>query len=265
MMDGTSVLLALAVVCAYLAIGCGQGTGTLPDDFSDDQPLIFPDPGSHDPGNPPSDAGDPGKPPDFCFDEAACPCIPNCLEAKCGDDGCGGSCGTCDGGKVCNEDLCRFMPMMDLGDGTLLDPGTSFLWQKIWVGEWEQSAALAYCQKNQAGLPGSGWHIPTLDELRTLIRGCSDTETEGTCAVGGDCLSEEECWHGKCAGCTFDLGPSKGCYWDDLLAGQCISYWTSSTDASLDAHAWYVDFAKAGVLTGHKANPRGLRCVRKGP
>jgi hypothetical protein len=31
-----------------------------------------------------------------------CMCIPDCTGATCGDDGCGGSCGTCDDGNVCN-------------------------------------------------------------------------------------------------------------------------------------------------------------------
>ena len=28
-------------------------------------------------------------------------CTPNCDGKKCGDDGCGGSCGKCDDGQVC--------------------------------------------------------------------------------------------------------------------------------------------------------------------
>jgi hypothetical protein len=34
--------------------------------------------------------------------DVSCACIPNCAGANCGDDGCGGSCGTCDDGNVCN-------------------------------------------------------------------------------------------------------------------------------------------------------------------
>jgi hypothetical protein len=33
-------------------------------------------------------------------------CIPSCLNKQCGDDGCGGSCGTCDSGNVCNTNQC---------------------------------------------------------------------------------------------------------------------------------------------------------------
>jgi hypothetical protein len=39
--------------------------------------------------------------------DVTCECIPNCTGATCGDDGCGGSCGTCGDGDVCNgEETC---------------------------------------------------------------------------------------------------------------------------------------------------------------
>jgi hypothetical protein len=30
------------------------------------------------------------------------PCVPNCAGQNCGEDGCGGSCGTCTQGQQCN-------------------------------------------------------------------------------------------------------------------------------------------------------------------
>ena len=33
-------------------------------------------------------------------------CTPNCNDRTCGADGCGGSCGTCSGGKLCQGGLC---------------------------------------------------------------------------------------------------------------------------------------------------------------
>lgn len=35
-----------------------------------------------------------------------CACIPNCAGRECGDDGCGGSCGSCDDGNGCTNDSC---------------------------------------------------------------------------------------------------------------------------------------------------------------
>jgi len=39
----------------------------------------------------------------FC----AAGCTPACTDKQCGDDGCGGTCGTCDAGKVCNAGKCE--------------------------------------------------------------------------------------------------------------------------------------------------------------
>jgi hypothetical protein len=41
----------------------------------------------------------------FC-DTVPCECVPDCTGAECGDDGCGGSCGTCDDSDACTDDAC---------------------------------------------------------------------------------------------------------------------------------------------------------------
>ena len=43
-----------------------------------------------------------------CTSGACAPdCTPSCGDAVCGDDGCGGSCGTCDGSETCESGECR--------------------------------------------------------------------------------------------------------------------------------------------------------------
>ena len=47
---------------------------------------------------------------DCCKDyQAVCggSCTPNCADKQCGDNGCGGSCGSCTGGKVCSNFVCK--------------------------------------------------------------------------------------------------------------------------------------------------------------
>ncbi len=42
--------------------------------------------------------------PESCQPDLTCACLPDCTGRECGDDGCGGSCGTCTGaGEVCEE------------------------------------------------------------------------------------------------------------------------------------------------------------------
>lgn len=53
-----------------------------------------------------ADAAD-GVCPEGCPDDPDCGCEPSCAGRECGDDGCGGACGTCDGGLTCsNEGTC---------------------------------------------------------------------------------------------------------------------------------------------------------------
>lgn len=47
-----------------------------------------------------------------------CSCTPQCDGRTCGDDGCGGSCGTCEGSEQCIEGACR-------GDCVICTPGES--------------------------------------------------------------------------------------------------------------------------------------------
>lgn len=45
-----------------------------------------------------------------------CFCMPDCALFDCGDDGCGGTCGTCEPGFECNEGTCTLV-VTDCGDG----------------------------------------------------------------------------------------------------------------------------------------------------
>jgi len=44
------------------------------------------------------------------------PCAPQCTNRECGDDGCGGQCGTCEGAAWCNQGLCTTAPPDTLCD-----------------------------------------------------------------------------------------------------------------------------------------------------
>lgn len=53
------------------------------------------------------DCGTDGKPDPSGEFPMKCECIPSCLGKECGDDGCGGSCGQCTGGKSCVNGKCQ--------------------------------------------------------------------------------------------------------------------------------------------------------------
>lgn len=43
---------------------------------------------------------------DVCSDDGMCACAPDCVGRACGDDGCGGQCGSCPDGLTCDGDQC---------------------------------------------------------------------------------------------------------------------------------------------------------------
>lgn len=57
----------------------------------------------------------------------------------------------------------------DNADGTILDNSTGLTWQKGTTTTYTWANALAYCNNNTAGLPGSGWRLPQIKELFSLI------------------------------------------------------------------------------------------------
>ena len=103
-------------------------------------------------------------------------------------------------------------------NGTWTDPGTKLMWQVQaqnnngqWV-TWQR--AKDYCANLELG-GYTDWRLPTISELRSLIRDCDKTVTGGTCGVTDECL-EERCLKSdmvSCLGCKQIKGPANGCYW----------------------------------------------------
>jgi len=142
------------------------------------------------------------------------------------------------------------------------DPDTGFTWQEPPAQlSMDWSEAKQYC--DGLAVDGGGWHLPTVEELRTLIVGCPATETGGSCNVGGgDCL-EQSCRADSCVGCTFYAGPADGgCYWPDELQGNCYSYWTSSAVEDKDSAAWHIGFFGAYISPGFISDGTHVRCAK---
>ncbi len=58
----------------------------------------------------------------------------------------------------------------DNGNGTITDNATSLVWQKQDDGTTKtQPNALAYCNANTAALPGTGWRLPNIIELESIV------------------------------------------------------------------------------------------------
>lgn len=106
------------------------------------------------------------------------------------------------------------------------------------------------------------WVLPSIDDLRSLIRGCAETETGGGCPVGGGSAMDD--WTEACEGCVPDDGPGPdGCYWPDEIDGNCDSwYWSASQLPDNATFVWNAHFADAAIAFVHKENNALVRCVR---
>lgn len=121
-------------------------------------------------------------------------------------------------------------PASDLGT-TWTDATTKLVWQRDAADRdmvWKDAGE--YCETNTAGLPGSGWRLPTIDELKAL-------------------LTKEN---------------FRGCGGPPGLTGECGIYW-SATEAGSKSESHYVDFARGIADFDDKGFAYRARCVRKGP
>lgn len=148
--------------------------------------------------------------------------------------------------------------LVDHGDGTATAPG-GLTWEVAGSTEglrWQD--AVAYC--DGLALAGGGWHLPTIGELRTLIRGCETTVTGGSCGIDDTC-TDLACRDASCYVCAPTEGPTDGCYGPAELPGPCEAYWSSSMTENGDA-AWFVSMIDGHVFSYGLGNRYHARCAR---
>jgi hypothetical protein len=147
------------------------------------------------------------------------------------------------------------------------DPVTGLCWQEPAASEAMSSEnASRYCDALELGGFGPGvWRLPTIGELRSLVRGCPATETGGECGVTDDCL-RYACGMGDCAGCPEGEGPGPdGLYWPGGLRWTLDpGYWSSSVQPP-DGAAWYIEFHLGIIISADRDRSDGVRCVRSDP
>lgn len=180
----------------------------------------------------------------------------------------------CDSDQICETDSKTYARCTDCEKGCLdgeciichpdtgwYDESTGYCWENPSSDDhMNYEDAEAHC----ASL-GVGWRMPDIDELRTLIRGCSTTVTGGSCTVSEDpeCLSWK-CAETGCDMCTGSEGPGTGgCYWSSELTGACDFYMSSSIDTGtvpIGDYRWAVGFRNAAI--GSFSGNYRIRCIR---
>ena len=197
--------------------------------------------------------GDCPGPQDEC-QNGQCVCQPDCDSKECGDDGCDGSCGGCDEGYLCNLGTCS--------SAWWKDPGTGLAWENPSGGAglpW--GTAVQYCDNLE--FDGGGWRMPSIDELRSLVRGCVATATNGSCNISNSGCLSQVCMKDDCNGCTSGQGPAGGCYWPSEMLGDCQRLWSSDFLENEPSEPWMIWFDMAYVGNGYAPGTDvSVRCVK---
>ena len=127
-------------------------------------------------------------------------------------------------------------------------------WSNRSTYQMDRNAAKNYCQYlSENGY--NDWHLPTISELRTLIKSCSGTVTGGSCGVTDSCLSSS-CQGRSCYSCGY--------YEDGRYSkfGETGYFWSSSVPSDDFTSSWYVDFGSGFVGASLEGYYGYVRCVR---
>ncbi len=113
-------------------------------------------------------------------------------------------------------------------DGTALDTKTGLTWQREVPSQiYNWTDAGSYCSNNTPGLPGSGWRLPSMKELQTIV--------------------DDSRFNPAIDPTVFPATPSE-------------RFWTSSASPSYGR--WVVDFSSGDALPDAASTTRRVRCVR---
>lgn len=142
------------------------------------------------------------------------------------------------------------------------DKETKLYWSSYFTAEWYLANATCY---NLLEATIDDWELPTVDELRTLFKGCGKIEPEGICGVSDEagCLGQS---------CGSDCAPlaaecpadseGEGLY--GKLFNDSGDLWSSSALSEDEDSVWYISFDTPGVFSDSKSSgAKGVRCVRK--
>jgi hypothetical protein len=121
-------------------------------------------------------------------------------------------------------------------------------WSNPAPNRMNHSAAIKYCKD-------LGGRLPTISELRTLIKNCPSTQTGGACKVTDSCLSSS-CWKSACNGCSLNNSGKYSIFKD---AG---GVWSSSVRSDATDYAWSAAFIYGGVRNDYRSNSLNVRCVQ---
>ena len=117
---------------------------------------------------------------------------------------------------------------------------------------WDE--ALNYCKNLDEG-GYNDWRLPNIDELRSLVKNCPNSQIGGKCNVTQECL-----YWGKCNRNCDDCRRIENSSYSKL--GYSGWFWSSSNRADDADYAWYLDFDNGRISSPAKKYQGNVCCVR---
>jgi len=166
-----------------------------------------------------------------CCDGATCE--PGTARTDCGSAG--NACEQCSSGYDCVGGACQ--------QTVWTDPNTGLMWQMTAPDTYyDLAGATNYCSTLALGGYNTGWTLPDIDDLRTLISGCDATAPGGPCLVSDACSSQDSsCDPNACNGCLGDLPAA--CGYVSALGGSCGWTWSATAVSNDAGSSWGVGFS----------------------
>lgn len=164
---------------------------------------------------------------------------------------------SCSEGYYWTDSACK-LPECSQTSGTPCQDSSGLIWSKrapTYMIDWQ--GALDYCNSLHEADFSSGWRLPTITELRTLVQNCPSTEMSGDCGIRDD--SSVVCLTGGnvCdANCTY-------CYPGYCKISDSDMLWSSSIRTDNAGEAWTLDCGVTGIVSWEIGlEQRSVRCVR---
>ncbi len=179
-------------------------------------------------------------------------CTPTCDGKACGDDGCGGSCGTCGDGLTCQDGQCKCVPGVSPGTTTAGDNG--MVWVDIPAGCFVMGCSEGDMLCSAGELPSHEVTVTAFEILETEVTeaqyeavigaapACNTSTGTGT-AKPVDCV-DHALAQAFCAAADTDGRLCTEAEWEYATrAGAQTKYPCGNDEACLDAIAWHKDNA----------------------
>jgi len=137
-------------------------------------------------------------------------------------------------------------------------------WSKRSTKAMNWGNAVNYCETlNENNY--DDWKLPTIGELRTLIKNCPKTELNGVCKIGKkNCLSYD-CFMKLSGFCSCEWKNNNSGYYSKTGDDDKVKLWSSSSlsESQYSNYRWRVDFTDGGI-GDYEADADNLyvRCVR---